>query len=117
MTPPADQTRLTHMLLHAEEVAQFAAGRVRGDLNTDRMLNLALVRLLEIVGEAAAKVTPATQVANPVIPWPQIIGLRNRLVHGYDSVDFDILWDIVQFDLPPMIAELQRILAGLSGRP
>jgi uncharacterized protein with HEPN domain len=117
MMPPADQTRLAHMLRHAEEAIQFAAGRSRTDLDSDRLLNLALVRLLEIVGEAASRVSPAIQTANPAVPWPQIIGMRNRLVHGYDSVDFDILWDIVQVDLPPLITELLAILAGPAGSP
>src|SRR5438105_15279965 len=88
---PADQIRISQMLSHAEEAIQFSAGRVRADLDTDRLLNLALVRLLEIVGEAATRVSPAVQAANPSIPWPQIVGLRNRLIHGYDAVDFDIL--------------------------
>jgi uncharacterized protein with HEPN domain len=117
MTPPADQIRLTHMLRHAEEAIQFAAGRTRPDIDFDRLLNLALVRLLEIVGEAASKVSASVQTAHSAIPWPQIVGMRNRLVHGYDSVDFDILWDIVQVDLPPLIVELRRILAGQSGVP
>ena len=112
---PADQTRLTHMLRHAEEALQFATGRVRADLDSDRLLNLALVRLLEIVGEAAARVSPAGQAACPTIPWPQIVGLRNRLVHGYDAVDFDILWDIVQQDLPSLVAHLRASLSSPPG--
>lgn len=74
------------------------------------MLNLSLVRLLEIVGEAAARLSPETRDGCPSIPWPDIIGLRNRLIHGYDVVDFDILWDIVSGDLPPLIAQLDSIL-------
>jgi uncharacterized protein with HEPN domain len=74
------------------------------------ILNLALVRLLEIVGEAAARVPDDVRTRHSVIPWPQIVGLRNRLIHGYDTVDFDILWQIVIVDLPPLIGELDRIL-------
>lgn len=117
MTPSADQIRLTHMLRHAEEAIRFAAGRSRTGLDSDRLLNLALVRLLEIVGEAASKVLPAIQATIPAVPWPQIIGFCNRLVHGYDSVDFDILWDIVQIELPPLISELQTTIAGQAGVP
>lgn len=112
MTPPADVIRLTHMLRHSKEAVQLAAGRTRADLDADRLFNLALVRLLEIVGEAASRVTPAARSQYSAIPWPQIVGLRNRLIHGYDAVDFDILWDIIQIDLPPLIVQLQAIVAG-----
>jgi uncharacterized protein with HEPN domain len=98
------------MLSHAEEAVAMVAGRSRADLDSDRMLNLSLVRLLEIVGEAAARIDETTRQQIPAVPWPQIIGLRNRLIHGYDAVDFDILWDILQFDLPPLVANLRRAL-------
>lgn len=101
--------RLRHMLDAAREAAQMAQGRTRADLDTDRPLNLSLVRLLEIVGEAASRVPPPERVSYPGIPWTQIVGLRNRLIHGYDNVDFDILWQIVTQDLPPLITALDKI--------
>ncbi|HUG91359.1 MAG TPA: HepT-like ribonuclease domain-containing protein [Planctomycetaceae bacterium] len=103
------------MLDHAEEALLFATGRRRSDLDADRALNLSLTRLLEVIGEAAARVTEPTRNQCPQIPWPQIVGLRNRLIHGYDLVDFDVLWRIVQNDLPPLVTELRSILA--SGSP
>lgn len=102
--------RLRHMLDHAREAVAMASGRTRGDLDTDRQLNLALVRLLEIIGEAAGRVPAEERALHPNIPWPEIVGLRNRLIHGYDSVDFDILWEIVSDDLPPLIAALEKAL-------
>jgi len=110
MPQDKDRMRLQHMLDHATEAMQMACGRARADLDTDRPLNLSLVRLLEVVGEAAARVSEATRRFHPEIAWPEIAGLRNRLVHGYDEVDFDILWDIIQLDLPPLIATLTAIL-------
>ena len=86
------------------------AGKERADLQSERMLELALVRLIEIVGEAAARVSPESQTRYPHIPWRQVVGMRNRLVHGYDSVDLDVLWDTIEDDFPPLIAELKRIL-------
>jgi len=71
------------------------AGKKREDLGVERMLELSLVRLIEIVGEAAARVSPERRTRYPSIPWREVIGMRNRLVHGYDSVDFDVLWDTV----------------------
>ena len=105
-----DITRLRHMLDHAREAVALTQGKTRADLDAERLLELALTRLLEIIGEAAARVSPAGQERYAQIPWPEIIGMRNRLVHGYDAVDLDILWDIVQLDLPPLIAALREIV-------
>jgi uncharacterized protein with HEPN domain len=104
--------RLRHMLSYAREAVAMIQGRVRADLESDRQLNLALVRLLEIVGEAAARVPAEEREKNSQIPWLDIISLRNRLIHGYDTVDFDILWQIVQQDLPSLIQELESIVGG-----
>lgn len=111
MTHHDDVARLRHMLEHATEAVEMVRGRRREDLDRDRQLNLALVRLLEVVGEAAARVSPSMQRSLPSIPWPDIVGLRNRLIHGYDQVDFDILWDVIQIDLLPLVTELRRALA------
>jgi len=103
------------MLDHAQEAVAMAAGKTRDDLDTDRKLNLALVRLLEIVGEAANR-TPADERAQyRDIPWTQIVGLRNRLIHGYYSVDFEILWQIINHDLPPLIEALEQIVSSGGG--
>ncbi|MGD0075492.1 MAG: HepT-like ribonuclease domain-containing protein [Candidatus Binataceae bacterium] len=102
--------RLRHMLDHAREAVAMARGRTRAELDTDRQLNLSLVRLLEIVGEAAGRVPAEERGRYSDIPFPEIAGLRNRLIHGYDSVDFDILWQIVSDDLPPLIAALEKAL-------
>lgn len=99
--------RLRHMLDHAREAVAMVAGTSRADLERDRQLNLALVRLLEIIGEAASQIPDETRLLCPQIPWVQIVSLRNRLIHGYDAVDFDILWEILKSDLPPLIAALE----------
>jgi uncharacterized protein with HEPN domain len=75
------------------------------------MLELALARLVEIIGEAAGRVSQNTQEEYPEIPWREVIGMRNRLIHGYDSVDLSVLWDTVELDLPPLLVHLERILA------
>jgi uncharacterized protein with HEPN domain len=110
MAQDKDRIRLQHMLDHANEAMQMARGRARGDLDSDRQLNLALVRLLEIIGEAASRVSETTQRTHPQIAWVEITGLRNRLVHAYDDVDFNILWDIIQIDLPPLVSVLAKTL-------
>ncbi len=105
-----DQIPLAQMLGYAREAVTLASGKSRSDLDTDRLFELALTRLLEVIGEAANRIPDEIQAANPEIPWLQVIGLRNRLIHGYDSVDFDILWAIVKNDLPDLIRKLEKIL-------
>ena len=80
------------------------------DLDTDRMLNLALVRLMEIIGEAAARVPDEFRCRHPQISWRNVTDLRNQLIHGYDTINFDILWTIIQDDLPPLIEQLEAII-------
>ena len=99
------------MLDHAKEALALIAGKDKKELQNDRVLELALIRLVEIIGEASAKVTPATQQKFPSIPWSQIIGMRNRLIHGYASVDLDVLWDTIEVDLPPLVSALEKILS------
>lgn len=101
---------LRQMRDHVREALDLVRDRVRADLDRDRLLNLSLVRLLEIVGEAANRVPLEERPRYPQIPWPQLISLRNRLIHGYDSVDFDILWQIVNHDLPPLVVTLEQIV-------
>ncbi|MCJ7623698.1 MAG: DUF86 domain-containing protein [Anaerolineaceae bacterium] len=103
---------LKQILAYSREAVEFAHNRVREDLDQDRMLNLALVRLIEIIGEAANHVPREYQSQYPEIPWIQMIGARNRLIHGYDNIDFDILWVILNEDLPDMIENLEKILGA-----
>ena len=99
--------RFRHILDHAREAVAMVAGKTRADLDIDRKMNLALVRLL---GEAASRVPVDERSQYPQIPWSQIVALRNRLIHGYDSVDFDILWQILNQDLPPLIKALEQVV-------
>ena len=109
--PSHDSTvYLLHMLEHARETVAFMQRKTREDLENDRLLNLAIIRLLEITGEAASKVELEERQRYPAIPWGQIIGLRNRLIHGYDLINLDIVWNIITTDLPPLISELETIL-------
>lgn len=105
-----DLVRLRHMLDSAMEAVELIQGKSRADLDTNRVVSLALVRLLEIVGEAANRVTTATRLQYPDIPWSQIVSLRHRLIHGYDTINLDILWKILTDDLPALITQLKRII-------
>lgn len=106
-----DTVALRHMLDYARTARRMAAERSRQDLETDEMLRLALTRAIEVIGEAAARVSSASRQVHPSIPWTQIVGIRNRLIHGYDTIDLNILWDIVSLDLPSLIEQLKTILS------
>jgi uncharacterized protein with HEPN domain len=108
---PDDRWRVRHMADAAEQALAFVQGRQRADLDTDAMLRLALTRAVEIVGEAAAQVSDAGRNECPDVPWQQIVGMRNRLVHAYFDINADILWDTVLLALPPLLAQLRAVLA------
>ena len=93
-----DRIRFRHMIEAAESALQFVSGRPRSDLDTDRMLLFAVVRAVEIIGEAASKVSAQTQTVHGDIPWSAIIGMRNRLVHAYFDINTDIVWVAVTIE-------------------
>ncbi len=105
-----DRIRLHHMLDAAREALSFVTDRERRDLDTDRMLVLALVKSIEIIGEAGARVSEEGRDAAPDVPWLEIVAMRNRLVHVYFDVNLDVVWVTVRQDLPPLIAALQGAL-------
>lgn len=106
-----DMTRLRHMRDAAAEAICFACGRIRTDLDSDRMLTLALVKDIEIIGEAASRISTDRRTRYPTIPWAQVIGMRNRLTHAYFEIDLNIVWEVVSHDLPLLVIELERIIA------
>ena len=105
-----DPVRLRHMLDAAREAELFAQNKTRSDLDADRKLVLALVKDIEILWEAAANVTDKCQENTPQIPWSNITGMRNRLVHAYFDINLDILWKTVIEDLPSLVDELEQIV-------
>ena len=107
---PDDRWRITHMVEAAEQALAFVQGRDRADLGTDAMLRMALTRAVEVVGEAAAQVSEAGRAEFPAVPWPQIVGMRNRLVHAYFDINQSVLWDTVQLALPALLVQLRVIL-------
>ena len=107
-----DLIRFRHMLDAAREAVEFVRGRTRFALNSDRQLVLALIKDIEIIGEAAYQVTTDTRDQTCGIPWDDMIGMRHRLVHAYFDIDLDILWKTAQEDLPPLIAELEHVTSG-----
>lgn len=105
-----DDVRLRHMLDAAHEALGFVRGRNRVDLNSDRQLVLALVKAIEIIGEAAFRTSENARAQFPEIRWEDIVGMRHRLVHAYFDINLDVLWKTVQDDLAPLITRLEQVL-------
>ena len=95
------------MIEAAEQALAFAAGRHRSDLDTDAQLRMALTPAIHVVGEAASQMSDAGRTELPTVPWAQVIGMRNRLVHAYFDINRQVLWDTVQLALPALLAELK----------
>jgi uncharacterized protein with HEPN domain len=110
MSRHEDSVTFRQMLDHIEEAVALAKNRTRADLESDRVFFLALLKLVEIVGESATRISDIGQAAHPEIPWREIVGTRNRLVHGYDAVDYSILWNIATVDFPPLAKLIRALL-------
>lgn len=108
----ADLIRVQHMFDAGREAQSFVENKTRDALDTDRMLVLALVKDIEIIGEAASRVSKETQQAAPQIPWAAIVGMRNRLIHAYFEINLSILWETVTLAIPPMMADLEKLIAS-----
>ena len=114
--PPEDRIRFQHILDAAGQAQQFIAGRQCADLRRDRQLLFALVKCVEIIGEAAAQISTETQATCQSIPWPQIKGMRNRLIHAYFDINIEIVWDTVTDDLPTLTNQVRAILERPPGQ-
>jgi uncharacterized protein with HEPN domain len=113
--PKDDRILLHHMLDAARKARDFIRGRSRADLDSDEMLTLAVIRLLEVIGEAARNLSQNIRDGHPEIAWKQITGTRDRLIHGYFDVDLDIIWAILTRDLPPLVSSLEKLLSQEEG--
>lgn len=104
-----DETRFLHMLESSRDALNFIEGKNQSNFSHDRILVLALIKCIEIVGEAAARVSPEGREYLPGIPWADVVGMRNRLIHGYYDVDFNQVWLTVTEDLPLLVVELGKV--------
>lgn len=103
--------RVRHMLDSAREAITLSRRREPPDLANDRLFELSLLHLITILGEAAAQVPAEILARHPNVSWTRAISMRNRIVHGYDSVDREILWSTVRDDLPQLVASLEAVLS------
>lgn len=98
------------MLEAAENAQRFISGKSRADLDTDPMLLFALVRAIEIIGEAASRVSAEQRTSSPTVPWTAIVAMRNRLIHAYFDIDRDIVWKTVAEEIPSLRSQLLQLL-------
>ena len=105
-----DNSYLLDILESARAALEYVGGKSWDEFSKDRILQDAIVRRLEIIGEASGRISTAAQKEYSHLPWQAMKGTRNRIIHEYDSIDLDIIWDIVQRDLPFLVVELQKII-------
>ncbi|MAS32456.1 MAG: hypothetical protein CL610_00530 [Anaerolineaceae bacterium] len=103
-------TRLRHILEACQKIMAFTDNESRDSLEADEKLQLSLVRLVEIIGEAASRTSHDFRQKYDQIPWAAIIGMRNRLVHAYFDVDLDVVWDTVIIAIPELYNQVQAVL-------
>jgi uncharacterized protein with HEPN domain len=104
-----DLVYIGHMLDTARSVVGKVAGKSRSEFDADENLRLALVHLIQTLGESARRVSPEFQKAHPEVPWKEIIGMRHKVVHDYLHVDYDVVWTVASVHLPPLVPELEKI--------
>ena len=105
-----DTSYLLDMLVAARDAVVFADGLSFSEFARDQRTQLAILKCVEIVGEAASRVSAETREAHPAIPWREIVGMRNRLAHAYFEIDLRLVWDTVRNDLPPLIVQLEPLV-------
>lgn len=109
---PRDAALLLDMLLAARDAREFTERLDQAGFEASRLHQAAVIRCLEILGEAAGKVSLETREAHPGLPWREMTGMRHRLIHGYAEVRVEVVWRVVREDLPEVITALERLLPG-----
>ena len=105
-----DTVYVRHMLDMAKNAMAKMQGKSRSEYDQNEVLRLALSHLIQVIGEAARRVSISYRQAHPEIPWREIVGIRHKVVHDYMEVDYDVLWQVVTEDLPSLIAALEKIV-------
>jgi uncharacterized protein with HEPN domain len=115
MLPDRDRVFIGQMVEAAAAALDFTEGLSRETVSSDRLVGFAVVRAIQLIGQAARNVSDGVRAANPDVPWRQMIGMRNVVVHDYADVDMHLVWKTVREDLPGLVDRLNAIL-GDAGR-
>ncbi len=104
-----DLYRIGHMIQFCEQLHEAADGYTEEDLEDDWIRTLAIIRLFETLGEAASKVSKARRAEHPQIPWRDVTDMRNRLIHSYDDVEYEVVIKTIENDIPPLLKQLREL--------
>lgn len=117
MTPQRTYTDYLRDILDAvEKVDKFMEGISFEQFANDDRTNFAVVRALEVIGEATKRIPPVIQEQYPHVPWSEMAGMRDKLIHDYFGVDLQVVWRTVQEDLPPLKVQIARVINDLTAR-
>lgn len=114
MSVQSDKIRLQHIRDAARKIIAFTQGETRESLARDEKLQLAVVRLIEIIGEASSRLTDDLKQQYPAIPWLAVVGMRNRIVHAYFDIDLNVVWDTAVEAIPTLLAQVEDILSDME---
>jgi uncharacterized protein with HEPN domain len=104
-----DLVYIDHLLFMSQKAVEAVQGKDRKDFDNNLTLQMGITHFIQVIGEAASRVSTGFQAAHSEIPWRQIIGTRHRIVHDYMNIDEDVVWEIVSTDLPLLVPQLERI--------
>jgi uncharacterized protein with HEPN domain len=104
-----DRIRIQHIIDASNEVMHFTENVSKEEFFKNRMMILSVIKEIEIIGEAASKLSEVVKINNPDIPWRDIIGMRNRLIHGYFDVNVELVWNTVKYNIPYLLSLIQKI--------
>jgi len=107
-----DRIRIQHMFDASKEALTFVEGITEENFSKNRMIILSVIKDIEIIGEAASRISDEIKSRYPDIPWQDIIGMRNRLIHGYFDVDIKLVWNTTKNNLPSLLKTLKNILSN-----
>ena len=106
-----DRIRIHHIIDAAQEALSFVRNVDQENFSNNRMMILSVIKEIEIIGEAVSKISDEIKLMYSDVPWEDIVGMRNRLIHGYFDVDVKLIWNTTKIDLPPLVSSLEAILA------
>lgn len=109
-----DRTRIQHMLEAAVKSQDNVKGLSREDLDNDENWAIVLVHWIQVMGEAARRVSPGLKVAHPEVEWSKIQGMRHRIVHDYTEIDLNIIWTVVTGEVKVLVEQLKAVLRELE---
>ena len=105
-----DSAYILDIFTSAQLVRSYMEGVGLDEFLADIQLQDSVIRRIEVIGEAAGRISPQFQEAHPEIPWQAMIGMRNRMIHGYDDIDFDIVWNTTQESIPLLLRLIEPLV-------